>query len=521
MTTTATPLSCPVCGFEMPAPAGPGLVRCVRRTCGVQLHLAAGDLLTVQTFRLADHFSLCVLPFVFGETERGDAVKRLAESPRWKERIYSLDHPDDVDRTEYFLPYIRRFLFPTLFDKPTTAGETKSERTCWQYTFDLTKLGPAQADGLPMTLHGQYSRKAATVAHELMLERIELIVFSYRVGFLVFRVRCRDPRATFFDQMASLGLLRPIMPLYRGFEMPELDTGPSRFGMARLLPFLLQEFDDQHRSYASVPDVPADATLPVKPTYDDRMMVYTFSCLDKETVLEDPAHNQRLLGTASVINFDRKDMARPQGEQYTHDARLWLQSRWQGFSKDGGVLVVFNTDKFHSQYLGTYYGTYYFDIFLLAALQRVTLLSLFEQLSDIKALITGSGHSRQLMRRVRRDLLLFKNQCTFSQITNRERGLVLWKKWQFIFETRTLLREVNQQAEELNNYMQQRYRERMDWLVRLGGFLGTALPAIWGMRLAFGDAPWVDHVRWILMAVLFVGVAVFAWFVVFRPSEED
>src|SRR5262249_40494499 len=233
---------------------------------------------------------------------------RLARSARWRERVYSLDNPDDVDRTEYFLPYIRRFLFPTLFDKPRP-GEEATERTCWQYTFDLQKLGPVAADGLQVTLRGQYDRKVKESVYPLVLDRIELIVFTYRVGFLVLRFRSRDPQATFFDQMASLGMLRPFMPLYRGFEMPELDTGVGRFRMAQLLPFLLEEFDPAGRAHAGVGDVAADAPLPVKPTYDDRMMVYTFSCLDKDSALDDADHSQRLLGTASVIAFDRKTRA--------------------------------------------------------------------------------------------------------------------------------------------------------------------------------------------------------------------
>src|SRR5438067_8772663 len=127
MNTIITLGRCPLCGFELPD-AHP--LRCVRPGCGVELARLDDARLRVRTFRLHDHFSLCVLPFAFEEQRRGELVERLGQSPRWTERVFSLDNPDDVDRTEYFLPYIRRFLFPTLF-------EPRGDRSCWQYVFDL------------------------------------------------------------------------------------------------------------------------------------------------------------------------------------------------------------------------------------------------------------------------------------------------------------------------------------------------------------------------------------------------
>ncbi len=58
---------------------------------------------------------------------------------------------------------------------------------------------------------------------------------------------------------------------------------------------------------------------------------------------------------------------------------------------------MFSSDRFHEHFLGNYHGTYDFDIFLLSALQRVTLLTLFERLSGITGLPTGGSHSRRLL----------------------------------------------------------------------------------------------------------------------------
>src|SRR5439155_22787068 len=254
-------------------------------------------------------------PFSFEEERRGEVVERLDRSPRWTERHFSLARDDDVDRTEYFLPYIRRFLFPTLF-------EPRGARACWQYVFDLRLLGALTADGLPLALHGSGAAPHVAGTINVWLERVELIVFGYRVGFLVLRTRCRDEAATYFDQMRVLTLLRSFVPPYRGFARPELEVGASRFRMTQLLPFLLAEFGAARPE--SVVEVPADAALPVKPTYDDRMMVYAFSCLDDTTALEDVEQCDRLLGQHAILNFDRKATQSPDGPKRPRDVAAWM-----------------------------------------------------------------------------------------------------------------------------------------------------------------------------------------------------
>jgi hypothetical protein len=351
---------------------------CARGSCGVELLPGATpERLKVGTFRLTSHFSLCVLPFAFPEADAAP-IARLGQSPRWKERRFSLHNPVDVDRTEYFLPYIRRFLFPGLFDQVASPdGSKRPPQSCWHFLFDLSRLGETTQAGLRLTMNVRDNQKKLDFAYPLLLEKVELVVFSYRVGFLVFHFHNSEDSATYFDQMHALNFLRTFAPLYQGFELPELVSGPQRYRMTQLLPYLLAEFAGGVPA-ASPAAVVAGAPLPVKPTYDDRMMVYTFSCIDRESTLPDAVRSEALLRRAALINFDKDSTSRPPEEDYDRDSREWMQSRWQSFSKDGGSLVVFNTDRFHAHFLGVYHRTYYFDIFLLAALQRVTLLTLFE-----------------------------------------------------------------------------------------------------------------------------------------------
>jgi hypothetical protein len=516
---------CPVCGWQFrespPEFDENGRTCCARRTCGVALRRTEDGSLRPTTFRLADHYSLCVLPFSFGERSIKEIAPRLENSGRWRQRIFDLNDPADLERTEYFLPYVRRYLFPELEIWSAHHRDPDVEPSCVRYRFNLTHLGAAEGETLNFVLHGRDTRKDLSFDGAVKLEGPELILFSESVGFLVLAFQCAESDANYFEQMTALALLRLIAPLHRGFEMPDLaPPGKTSYQVPQLLAFLLAEFDPKVAPPRHPWLLPPTAKPPVQLVYDDRMLVYSFSCVDQSTRLADPARCRDLIRQSSVVHPVPEEFVSPESDP-AQAADAWLRVRWQGFSKDGGSLVVFNSDRFHEKFLGFYNRTYYFDIFLLAALQRVTLLTLFERLSDIKALTTGGRQGRVRLRRMRKDLLRFKNQCWFSQITNRERGLELWRKWQSVFEVQTLLHEVNVQSEELDSYLQARYRERMEWLLRIGGFVATAVPAIFGLEAILPKAPWVGTLRWCLLVGLGLSAAGFAWYLLSGREDSE
>ncbi|MGF1582249.1 MAG: hypothetical protein ACFCD0_23235 [Gemmataceae bacterium] len=522
---------CPICTADLTDVLPPNSetpFTCPRPYCGVSLEVGDGQQLRVNTFQLVDQYSQCVLPFSFVDTALNDVLLRLERSPRWQEETFDGDDEDTVDRIDYFLPYIRQFLFPkarrlvgTYIERGMTneTNENNPVTPCSHWKFNLAQLGELEKGRLPFQFDCVDNRKTVSYSWSMYLEDARLIVFGYRVGFLVLRFRCAEPKATLFDQMNSLNYLRPISPLYRDFEMGVLTIDEAKVVMPQLLAYFLADFRSafvpKHPSAISLP-----TSLPVQPTYDDRMMVHTFSCVNKETSLENNDQAEKLLNRATVVHFD-PPTSPDHPEPGENPKKAWFRERRQGFSKEGTCLVVFDSDKYHEHFLGGYHATYYFDVFLLATLQRVTLLMLYGQLSKISSLTTGAKNRRTL-RRILRDLLLFKNQCCFSQITNRERGLVLWRRWQDVFENRTLLKEVNDQAAELHTYLQGRSRERLDNLLRAGGFLAATIPIILGLGVFLPETQetqWGFTLRWLLLLGVILGCGVFVLFSMFRERE--
>jgi hypothetical protein len=522
---SAMSMQCPSCAVAIAPEMGSdgSTFTCPRSWCAIELELRDGSVRACSLL-LRNHFSLCILPFSLPETDRGTAVSKIRASPRWTERIFQLDSRDDADRTEYFLPYVRRFLFPSLFEATTNGNESAArqsqpEMTSRRFRFDLARLG-GKRRGLAVTLRYEDPESSLPFEFPLLIQTAELLLFSHNVGFLVLRLRSTERKATYLDQMNAIRHFRMVAPLSREFELPELQVGDEVSTVPKLVASILAELDppEAERAVAGREALLSPAGLPVRAIYDDRMMSYTFSCIDKWSVAAGETACVSLIHRAAVVSLDR-NLDRPAGAEEADNA--WLRARLLGYSKDGGSLVVFNTNRYQERVLGGYWETYYFDVFLLAALQRVALLTLFERLSDIRGLTSRSRESDRRLSQVRLDLLRFKNQAWFSQITNRERGLELYRRWRDVLETQQLMDEVTSQAKELDDHLGRRARERVEWLMRLAGFLLGALSLVIGLDRLFPDEPWVTPVRLVLVAALVIGLVVAAFMALRRRSEAS
>jgi len=392
------------------------------------------------------------------------------------------------------------------------------ESSCRHYQFH-TPLLTGNDEPFGALLVGEDNQDKESVRCGVRLERIELLIFPFEVGFLVLDFRCTDPNATFTDQQKALGMLRMLAPMYMNQPLPLLEVGERKFHVPQLLAFLLSEFAN-----VAKPDVPAKpepkVPLPVHLINDERMIVYAFSCLDRKSGPPDVGDAEGQMRRRALLSFDEESLTSGRNAR-ERSLAAWQHVRWQSFGKDGGSLVAFHCDPFDEKFLGHYHRTYYFDVFLLALLHRVALLRLYERLADIPSLTTGTAKSHRVLARLRHDLLLFKNQCCFSQITLRERGLQLWRRWQNVFENEQLLKEVNEQSSELEQYLRTQSQERMEWLLRLGGFVATVFPAVLSLNVLLGESEWVSQLKWILLVLLIVTTGIAGIWILFRRPKFD
>ena len=193
--------------------------------------------------------------------------------------------------------------------------------------------------------------------------------------------------------------------------------------------------------------------------YFDKLFTYSYVCLDAEEWNEEK-HFEYIIDEfykfQYVLPYNYGSSFAPD----LKDIKNNTYSRWKysiyGFTRESGVFLSSNIEKFNSTKLPSYFENIYLYIFLLAFYQRIALL-LFSQ----ELLNTGNSKIEML----KEELTKFTHFSWFSQITNSEHGMDLWKNWQKAFDLQTLFDEVHKEYTEFYDHIVARGQEKINLLL--------------------------------------------------------
>lgn len=134
-----------------------------------------------------------------------------------------------------------------------------------------------------------------------------------------------------------------------------------------------------------------------------------------------------------------------------------------GFSKNGQVLLLTNNGKDYrvkreiKKLYGEDFFGIHFDIFLLALQQRLTLLRFSNEL-----IVCEKKDYKKGISSLRANLIDCITQGWFSQITNNELGMELYKAFNRNFENEILYEEVSEQVKALDEYNESKFTKKMN-----------------------------------------------------------
>jgi hypothetical protein len=410
-------------------------------------------------------------PFIYEDSNYANIIKcLLQEESQWQLKVYESEKDEDHIRTEYFLPHIIKFLYPTMY----LNEKEKKEVDCLDPSI-LKELSSLDFRLKPNLLENYQSFDILCdeASYPLIFENICLKIFHGGVGFLSFSIISKENELSLNDMIKINQMIRPIRPLYKDYPMPQIHFHKDipLYTLHDFLDTLLGEinaYDHKEKIYN---------------IYIDRLIFYSYACLKKESLTIDQWVYERkdlveALRSCTLYEPYKENMillsASDQEQVYfsRHKSSIY------GFSKEGGVLLTVDKDlrgeeilpNICEAYIPSYFSTYYLDILMLALYQRISLINYCRKLSMLKSLI----HYKQKIEHIRFEILKFTNTAWFTQITNSELGMAIWKHWFTLFENEALYCEVKQGLDELDDFLENKRQHRFS--LKLGLITAITIP---------------------------------------------
>ncbi|MBC8060897.1 MAG: hypothetical protein H7Y18_09545 [Clostridiaceae bacterium] len=392
------------------------------------------------------HYSYFVYPFLISNGRYKEFLgKFLLDEKKWALSI--MNETDDIDTHSYFLPYVKKFLFPTLY----WSSDYRQQFDDMSYNKKLEKISKLTSIKFQYNIDEskENNYKFSKLDINFKILKIELVCFEPGICFLIFKTELDKADFIYSNDILDFNYkFRTINPRYlkkkksQGIFLMNEEFNDVE-DLSSFIDHLLYGYEDVEKENI----------------YFDRLFTYSYMCLDKDEWNEEKS-------LKDIINeFYKYQYVLPGKFDATFDADFKgikenIYTRWKysiyGFSRESGVVFASQKELFNRNKLPIYYETMYFYIFLLAFYQRIALILFSQELMS-----SGRNKMGNLKQRFTR----FTHFSWFSQITNSEQGMDIWKKWQKSFDLISLFDEVQKEYSEYYDYTVARGQEKINMLL--------------------------------------------------------
>lgn len=393
------------------------------------------------------HYTYFIYPFLVSQNKYNGFIKKIiGDSDKWKINIRS--NSVDLSTHAYFLPYVKKFLFPTLYWSQSLKDQFP-ELSILKKVEIVSRLSCVNFDYIFDDNHDNRSYRFEKSDISFEFSKIELICFEPGICFLLFKTQIDTRENVYSDDILDFNYkFRTINPKYlkkkktEGISLSNQDF-KDLDDFTSFIDRLLYGYEDVEKENI----------------YFDRLFTYSFMCIDESEWNEKRELNDIINEFYKFLYVLPSDY----GSTFAPDFKGVKEntySRWKysiyGFSREACVLFSSEKESFNCVKLPRYFESMYFYIFILAFFQRISLI-LFSQ-----ELMTGG---KKNIEDLKSRFTKFTHFSWFSQITNSEQGMDIWKKWQRAFELPLLFDEVQKEYAEYYDFTVAQGQERINTLL--------------------------------------------------------
>ena len=502
---------------------------------------------------IANHSIILVYPFLHAldQKDRILLLEKLQSSWQpWWNRLDDGHLVQVLDDTFFFLPYIRKLLFPETIDIGTLAPDQQFKEAQSVKELPLTNLFHKYAkEGLirlnfrqalsPRLQKGhllfersdQNDRVTDHFQAPFLIEWIDAAVFPGQIGFLLLKVRIDEQKIGLRRLVDFLYYCRLVHPPSPGWQLAawKFQESALSFESRDLVNYLLQGFGRSCDYYE--PDPSKFLQLRERnredgsftgsefgQIYGENFSIYFYGCLsgkNKPRARSNSAlfknnieKNLYELATHSSTNDPgykpHPDFIHSLFEQ--HHIAIW--NNWQGLALQNNVVFLGTEEQpFTINVLPRNVDHDYFYLYLVSLFQKTWLSHVSGQIAIKEASMKHKLHDA---RALFDNFIHFQNHYWFNELTRKPIGMEIYQRFRSGLALLPLYDSLHEQIDEIRNYFESKYERRTNFLIFL---LTVFVLPIGAFCSLFGGAlikkaSWVDFGVTILT---FYMITAFIW----------
>lgn len=392
--------------------------------------------------KVENQYSYFIYPFYIKRGRYKEFTASLVNSDKWHFKI--LNETEDQKTASFFLPDVRKFLFPTL-DWSNDEKEAFKKLSQKEQINKIIMLPKATFKyNLEKPIRALLNIKEDKMT-SFFITKIKILTFEQGAGILIFKTILDDKHNKSFEDVLDFNYsFREINLFHENLKEDEASVVCEHFKnektVSQIIKHILNGFIDVEK----------------ESIYYDRLFTYSYVCLEESEWNEEKAFGDLIYEFFKFKHVLPGDFKSKYYDNFMKRDET-SYSRWTysmyGFLKESGVVLGSASDPFNCSQLANYFETVYYYIFILAIYQRMMLILLSRELA--------AGGTKRIGQ-LRAYLLKFTNISWFNQITNSEQGMDIWKKWQKVFELPTLFEEVQREYTEYYEYTFAKSQDRIN-----------------------------------------------------------
>ncbi len=366
----------------------------------------------------------------------------LKKTNEWSLLVHQ--YKSDEESYDFFLPYMRKFLFPTLFWNKNYIKKLKNSGI-FRKSLELSKLS-----SITFKYNMSRIKKGSITDYDnkiinFDISDIKIICFEGGICFIDFKAQIDEKNELIdFNKILDFNYyFRNLTPRLKSNAINRIVENSKAINIPKFIKDITYEYESKS----------------LDKMYYDKMFTYSYVCVDGwenssdfEQMKNDFYKFQYVMHSKSSAIFN-KNCDKLEDNTYSR----WNYSMF-GFSKESGVVFVSDKERYNITRMPYNFEKRYLYMVLISLYQRISLINFSQDIMK---------QDKTAIRGLKNKLTQFTNSSWFGQITNSEHGMDIWKIWQKSFDLPELYDEVHREYIEYYDYVVSNNQSRISTILML------------------------------------------------------